>query len=248
MKAVPTISDFHLLLSTGLVVIVGAISALLRLGLFKSLLWGTARTFLQLLVAIVLVMCLMAGRASLGRLKQVPGRPFGLAVLSLGASTFLVGTIVCAVIIGGEKWFAARLVIPIAGMILGNSLNGISLSLDRLYGEIRARSREVEARLCLGYTVWQAIRPHLRIALRAGMMPIINSLMVVGVVSLPGMMTGQILAGADPLTAVRYQIVVMLMIAAAVAVGSLIMVGLSYKRCFTDDDALKPELRASPTE
>ena len=75
------------------------------------------------------------------------------------------------------------------------------------------------------------------------MTPTINALMVVGVVSLPGMMTGQILAGADPLVAVRYQIVVMLMIAASVTLGCLALVVLSYRRCFTQEDALRPELR-----
>jgi putative ABC transport system permease protein len=139
-------------------------------------------------------------------------------------------------------------VIPIAGMILGNSLNGVSLALDRMYGEVRARASEVEVRLCLGYSTWEAARPHVRAALRAGMTPTINALMVVGLVSLPGMMTGQILAGADPLTAVRYQIVVMLMIAGAVTIGSLLMVGLSFRRLFTAEDALRPELRGSRSE
>ena len=260
---VTQISNLHLALSTTLVLAAGLVSALLRLGLLRSLLWGTFRTFLQLMLVgyvlahifaldhpalvagLVMLMCLVAARASTRRMKDVPHRPFGLAVLALGTSTFLVGTMVCAVIIGGPKWYTAKLVVPIAGMILGNSLNGISLSLDRLYGEVRARAPEVEARLALGYTRWEAARPQVRTALRAGLTPTINSLMVVGIVSLPGMMTGQILAGADPLTAVRYQIVVMMMIAAAVAIGCLILVGLSYRRCFTADDALHPELRKS---
>jgi putative ABC transport system permease protein len=77
------------------------------------------------------------------------------------------------------------------------------------------------------------------------MTPTINSLMVTGLVSLPGMMTGQILGGADPRVAVRYQVVVMFMIAAAVALGCLLLVGLSYRRLFTDDEYLIPELRQS---
>jgi len=208
MNAIP-ISDGHLALSTLLVVVAGLVSALLRLGLLRSLLWGTLRTFVQLMLVgyvlayvfaldhplvvlgLVLVMCLVAARASVQRLQAVPERPYGLAVLALGSSTFLVGILVCAVIIGGERWYTARLVIPIFGMLLGNSLNGISLSLDRLYSEVRSNAAEVEARLSLGYTRWESVRPQVRRALRAGMTPIINSLMVVGVVSLPGMMTGQ---------------------------------------------------------
>ena len=238
------ISDLHLALSTVLVLAAGLISAVARLGLLRSLLWGTARTFVQLMLVgyvlsfvftldhpglvlgLVLLMVLTAARAATSRMKHVPRRPVGLAALSLGLSTFLVGLVVCGLIIGGPNWHQPRLVIPIAGMLLGNSLNGVSLSLDRLYSEVRARAPEVEARLSLGYTRWESLRPLVRDALRAGMTPIINSLMVVGIVSLPGMMTGQILAGADPLTAVRYQIVVMLMIAASVTIGCLILVGL----------------------
>jgi putative ABC transport system permease protein len=125
-------------------------------------------------------------------------------------------------------------------MILGNSMNGIAISLDRLYSEARSRSAEIEAMLTFGATPWEAIRSIVREAIRAGMTPTINSLMVVGLVSLPGMMTGQILGGADPQEAVRYQIVVMLMIAAAVAIGCLILVGLSYKKLFNRDGALQP--------
>jgi len=265
VNGAPPISDLHLALATGLVLVAGLVSALLRLGLLRSLLWGTARTLLQLglvgyvltyvfaldhpalVLGLVMVMCLMASRAAVARFKQVPHKPYGLAVLSLGAGTFLVGIVVCGIIVGAEPWWQARVVIPIAGMLLGNSLNGVALSLDRLYSEVRSRADEVEARLALGYTPWEAARPLVRVALRAGMTPILNSLMVVGIVSLPGMMTGQILAGADPMTAVRYQIVVMFMITASVAIGCLLLVGLSYRRVFTEDGALKPELRRSET-
>ena len=263
MNGSPPISDLQLALAAAMVLVAGLSSALLRLGLLRSLVWGTLRTFVQLglvgyvltyvfalnhpamIAGLVLVMCLLAARAAVARFKQVPNKPYGLAALSLGAGTFLVGAMVCGVIVGGEPWWRARLVIPIAGMLLGNSLNGVALSLDRLYGEARTRVDEVEARLSLGYTPWEAALPLVRVALRAGMTPIINALMVVGIVSLPGMMTGQILAGADPLTAVRYQIVVMLMITASVTIGCLLMVGLSYRGIFTDDGALKPELRRS---
>ena len=132
--------------------------------------------------------------------------------------------------------------IPIAGMVLGNSMNGIALALDRLFAETRSRAGEIEGLLALGASPWEAVRDPLRASLRAGLTPILNSLKAVGLVFIPGMMTGQILGGADPLTAVRYQIVVMLMIAAAVALGGLILVGLYYKRLFTDDEALRPEL------
>jgi putative ABC transport system permease protein len=131
-------------------------------------------------------------------------------------------------------------------MILGNAVNGQSLAIDRLYAEVRARRDQIEALLALGATPWEAVRDCVRAALRAGMTPTVNSLMVVGLVSIPGMMTGQILGGADPREAARYQIVVMLMIAAAAAIGSMMLVGLSYRRLFTEDQALKPDLFPPP--
>ncbi|MFZ5639400.1 MAG: ABC transporter permease [Bacillota bacterium] len=264
-QGVIPITDYQLALSVLLIVLAGGVSAALRLGLLKPLLWGTLRTFVQLtligyvltyvfsldnawlVLVMVVIMCGIAARAATGRTPNVPDYPAGLGFLSLLASTFLVGVMVVGLVIQPEPLYSARIVIPIFGMILGNSMNGIALSLDRLYGEVRARAGEVEALLAFGATPWEAVRDCIREAVRAGMTPTINSLMVVGLVSLPGMMTGQILGGADPKSAVRYQIVVMLMIAAAVAVGCLLLVGLSYRRLFTADDALAPAIHQSRT-
>ncbi|SHH23045.1 putative ABC transport system permease protein [Desulforamulus hydrothermalis Lam5 = DSM 18033] len=260
--AIP-ISNLQLAFSVLLVLITGLISALLKLGLLKSLLWGTVRTFVQLtlvgyaltyifkvnnlglIIVIITLMCYVASRTAVKRTPNVPHYPSLLAFISLLASTYLVGTLVTVLIIAPDPWYSAKIVIPIFGMILGNSMNGIALSLDRLYAEARSRSAEIEAMLTFGATPWEAARSSVREALRAGMTPTINSLMVVGLVSLPGMMTGQILGGADPNEAVRYQIVVMLMITAAVAIGCLILVGLSYKKLFNEDGALQPFLRQS---
>ncbi|MEW6727629.1 MAG: iron export ABC transporter permease subunit FetB [Bacillota bacterium] len=253
------ISDWQLALSVILVVIAGTVSAVFRLGLLRPLVWGTVRTFVQLtlvgyvltyvfalnnlylILALVTLMVYIASRAAVRRTPNVPRYPAGLAFVALLASTYLVGTIVTQLIIAPEPWYSAQIIIPIFGMILGNSMNGIALSLDRLYAEVRGRLGEVETLLSFGATPWEAVRDSVREAIRAGMTPTINSLMVVGLVSLPGMMTGQILAGADPQDAVRYQIVVMLMIAAAAAIGCLILVGLSYRKMFDSDGALRQE-------
>jgi putative ABC transport system permease protein len=257
------ITDFQLALSVILVILTGAVSAALRLGLLRSLLWGTVRTFGQLtligyvlnyvfalnnllvLGLLLLLMCYIAARTAVRRVTNVPPGTTLLAFGSLFASTFLVGVLVTQLIIVPEPWYSARIVIPIFGLILGNSMNGIALAIDRMYAETRARRGEVEALLAFGATPWEAVRDCVREAVRAGMTPTINSLMVVGLVSLPGMMTGQILGGVDPQEAVRYQIVVMLMIAAAVAIGCLILVGMSYRRMFTADGALNLEVYRS---
>jgi putative ABC transport system permease protein len=260
---VVAISNFHLMLTAILIVLAAGVSAVFRLGLVKSLAWGTFRCVLQLTVIgyvlgrlfqidrpeliflVIAVMCLIASYTATVRTPNVPKFPRMIAFVSMAASTYLVMVIVCGVIIRAEPWYTARVVIPISGMILGSAVNGISLSLDRLFSEVRARRDEIEALLSLGAGRWEAIRHCVQEAIRSGMTPTINSLMLVGLVHLPGMMTGQILGGVDPLQAARYQIVVMLMIAAAVAIGSMILVGLAFGRIFTDDDAIKPELLAS---
>lgn len=252
------ISNAQLIFSILLVLISGGIAAFLKLGLLKSLVWGTVRSFVQLtlvgyaltyifrfnnlalIILIIILMSYVAARTAVRRTPNVPRYPTVLAFLSLMASTYLVGFIVTVLIISPHPWYSARIVIPIFGMLLGNSMNGIAISVDRLYSEARLRVGEIEALLSFGATPWEAIQASVREALRAGMTPTINSLMVVGIVSLPGMMTGQILGGADPRQAVRYQIVVMLMITAAVAIACLILVGFSYKKLFNSDGALEP--------
>ena len=125
-------------------------------------------------------------------------------------------------------------------MILGNTLNGVSLGLDRLGEELDAKRDQVEALLALGATRWEAARAPIQQAVRTGMIPIVNSMMVVGLVSLPGMMTGQLLAGADPIQAVMYQIVIMFLIAAGTSLGTLSVVLLSYRRLFNQDHQFLP--------
>jgi len=191
---------------------------------------------------ILLTMCYFGARTAVKRTKGKVAKQLTLAYASLVVSTFIVTFIVTGLIVSADRWYTARIVIPIAGMVLGNSMNGLALALDRLFAEVRSNSGEIETLLALGATPWEAIRLRLKEALKAGMMPSINSLMVVGLVTLPGMMTGQILGGVSPMEAVRYQIVVMLMITAAAAIGSLLMIKLSYRRLFSSEGALLPEL------
>lgn len=255
------ISNWQLLLSLVLVLITGLVSMFMKLGLLKSLLWGTFRAFVQLMligylltfifqlnnaaviIAIILVMSFIASREATRRITKTSYNPAFFSFLTLTASTFIVGIIVVTVIIAPEPWYEARVMIPIFGMILGNSMNAVALALDRMYSEVYAHIDEVEQMLCFGATPWEASRTYIRKAVEAGMTPTINSLMVVGLVSLPGMMTGQILAGMDPRAAVRYQFVVMIMIAAAVAIACLLIVGLTYKKMFNDDMALIETIR-----
>ena len=128
------------------------------------------------------------------------------------SSYTLVSIVVTSVIVQVKPWYTPQYFIPLGGMIISNSMNAITISLDRLFSDLRKQRDEVELALCLGATFQEATGTILRESIRAGMIPSINSMMTVGLASIPGMMTGQILSGVSPLVAVRYQIMVMCML------------------------------------
>jgi putative ABC transport system permease protein len=248
-----------LFIAACLVLVAGGVSVALRLDLERRLAVAAVRTVIQLLligyvltwifgvgplwlVPLVGVMTLVAGHAAVQRSSRVfPGATWR-AFVTLVACGLLTTYTVTAVIIGVEPWYRPQYMIPLLGMVLGNGLTGISLCLDQLLETLAVRRVEIEMELALGATRWEAARDPVGQAVRKGMIPIINAMMVVGIVSLPGMMTGQILAGSDPLDAVKYQIVVMFMIAAATALGCISMSLLVYKRLFNARHQLDAEL------
>lgn len=251
---------WDLALAALLLIVPTAISLGLKLGLEKKLLWAGTRTVAQLaliglilewvfrldrwfyVVPVLLVMLIMAARAAISRSeRKVPG-----AYLFAFGSLVLATTTVCFTttefVIGVDPWYRPQYVIPLLGMLLGNGLNGISLSLDRLLEDLMTRREAIETRLCLGATTWEAILPWMQDAVRTGMIPIINSMMVVGLVSLPGMMTGQILAGADPKGAVAYQILIMFMICCSTALGTIALCLVTYLRLRHPDERVRWEI------
>src|SRR5262249_21754191 len=152
----------------------------------------------------------------------------GVAMLvAWGVTLLYVSTLVVRV----APWYTPQYLIPLFGMIVGSAMNAAAIAAERLHSEITARRAEIEAYLALGAHSRHASHAAVRQAMRASLIPTVNGLMVVGVVTLPGMMTGQILAGASPLMAIRYQIVVAFMQAAAVAMTTAI-VTLWYRRTF----------------
>ena len=156
------------------------------------------------------------------------------SIVSMWASSWIIAAIALFGIVRVRPWYDPQYAIPLLGMILGNTLNGISLGLDRLTEELRSRRDQVDTLLALGATRWEAAQEPVRRSVRTGMIPIINSMMVVGIVSIPGMMTGQLLAGVDPLSAVEYQIVIMFLIASGTALGPVGVVLLGYRRLFNE--------------
>jgi len=183
----------------------------------------------------MLAMTWIAGVAAVRRAGRVYQGIWLDSLLAMWASSWLVTGIALIAIVEVRPWYQPQYAIPLLGMILGNTLNGISLGLDRLGEELDGRRDHVETLLALGATRWEAARGAVQQAVRTGMIPIINSMMVVGLVSLPGMMTGQLLAGVEPVQAVMYQIVIMFLIAAGTSLGTVTVVLLGYRRLFNRD-------------
>ncbi len=244
---------WQLALAAGLMVFAGALSVALKLGLARQLAIATVRTYVQLLAlglilgwlfglnnpfAVISVLVIMTAVAALTISRRAPDAPAGSMGISflvmLGVGMF-VTFLVTGAIVRVEPWYLPRYVIPIAGMVLGNSMNGIALALERAFSDMDARSDEILAMTALGATPWEAASPSIRRAMRAAMIPGINTLSAAGIVFIPGMMAGQLLAGADPMAAAPYQIVVMVMVATADITGSTAALLLTYRRRFTAD-------------
>ncbi|HEX7380964.1 MAG TPA: iron export ABC transporter permease subunit FetB, partial [Nevskiaceae bacterium] len=251
------IGAWQLGLAAALILVNLALSAWLRLGLTRSLVVASLRMVVQLLlvgfvleyifalrqplpvVGIGLVMTVLAGVASVNRTGRRFTRIYLDSVLSVFAAAFVVTGVALLGIVNVRPWYTPQYAIPLLGMVLGNILNGTSLALDRFMDGVVRDRQLIEANLALGATRWEAAHPLITTSLRTGMIPTINSMMVMGVVSLPGMLTGQLLAGAAPASAARYQIVIMFMIAAATALGALGVTLLAFRTLFSNRHELR---------
>jgi putative ABC transport system permease protein len=260
------ISDGRLALSGLLILVNVALSLALRLGLSRSLLVASGRMVVQLLLVgfvlewlfrqdnaplIVLLGVTMAMIAGVSAVQRTRRRFAGIylnSLLSVMASSALVTGLAVTGVIQPQPWYNPQYLIPLLGMVLGNTLNGISLGLDRFMEGLRSERNWVETALALGATRWEACQEVVRDAIRVAMIPTINSMMVMGLVSLPGMMTGQILEGAAPAAAVRYQIVILFMVASATALGVFGVVGLAYRRLTSSDHQLRLDRLVSSGE
>ena len=256
--AIP-LAAFDLIAAAGLVFIAGAVSIALGLRLEGRLGLAAIRTVIQLLligfvlrwifgldsaIALFVVFAVMLVAASRAAVRR-PSRSFRGATLQAFITLVLCGLTttfaVTLAIVHVEPWYNPRYTIPLLGMVLGNGLTGISLCLDYVLEEFSERRAMVDMELAHGASAWEASRNVLSNGVRRGMIPIINSMMVVGIVSLPGMMTGQILAGADPYEAVKYQIVVMFMIAAATSMGCMLIALLVQRHMFNERHQLRSD-------
>ncbi|MCG7956710.1 MAG: ABC transporter permease, partial [Candidatus Thiodiazotropha taylori] len=209
------LTPLDLAIAATLVVALALISLRLSLGIEGKLLIAALRTVIQLsllglvlkflfvqshpllISALAMFMLFVAGYEVMARQQRrfsgIWG--FGVGTLSMFISSFSVTILALIVIIQAQPWYSVQYLIPLLGMMLGNTMSGVAIALDNLTQNAWQRRQEIEARLILGHTWDQAIREIRRNALRSGLIPIINAMAAAGIVSLPGMMTGQILAG-----------------------------------------------------
>nr|WP_269323234.1 MULTISPECIES: iron export ABC transporter permease subunit FetB [Mycobacterium] len=235
-----------------LVTAAGAVTYRQRLGLTKELVVAAARAAVQLVTAGALLRVLFQWTSLLGAAGwvsmmtivagQVAGRRGAgipqARLIATGGVAASTGVTLGALLAGRVIAAETRVLVPVSGMIVSSAMLAAGSTLRRLDYEVRQSRPAIEARLSLGQSGRQAILPHRRSALRTALIPTIDSTKVVGLISLPGAMTGLILAGTSPLTAIRYQIVVMYMQLAATALSALVTVRLAEKSLFDDAQRL----------
>ncbi|MGI9472199.1 MAG: ABC transporter permease [Rubripirellula sp.] len=248
-----SLSWFEVGVAASLLAVNAVVSLQLRLGLAKQIVTSSVRMTVQLAilglvlkqifelsaVAPVLLlaaaMTIIAGISAVRRIDHRYPSIYRDAVFSVWTSAWIVTAVTVLLIVRPQPFYSPQVVIPLLGMVLGNSLTGISLGLDRFLSELRNRRGEVETMLALGGTRWESCRSVFAGATRTAMIPILNTMSVAGIVSIPGMMTGQLLAGAPPIQAVKYQIMIMFVIAAAIAIGVVLALALAYRNVTTPD-------------
>ncbi len=240
----------QLMLALLFILVAQASSFIYHLGLNRDITIGTLRTFSQLFLmgyvltfilkssnlwltlALFMVMVVSAMFIIKGRVKERQVPYIIPTFLTMFISYLATALFVSGLVIGVTPWWEPRYFIPAGGMVIGNSMSALAISLERLFRDMRQQKEVVEMKLSLGANYREASSDIFKNAVTAGMIPSINAMMGVGLVFIPGMMSGQILAGTDPLIAIRYQIVVMLMLVGSTAVSSVVVMLMVRRRCF----------------
>ena len=253
------LSPFDLSLAAALVLLLAALSWRLQLDIGQRVLVAAARSTVQLLLLglvlkalfhtvdpwfvalLATIMLAVAGYEVMARQKhRLTGFwGYGTGALSMFLSSFSISVMALLVILQPDPWFTPQYSIPLLGMLLGNTMTGIAVSLDNLTRQTVEKRQQIEARLALGQTAAEAIGDIRRDALRSGLIPIVNSMTTAGIVSLPGMMTGQILAGSPPMEVAKYQLLILFLIAAGTGLGSMTAVLIGSNRLFDDRSRLR---------
>jgi len=255
------ISIPDLLLVYALLLVPLTITAVYRLGLLKSTVVAVVRMTIQLaLVGLylgfifernslilnlvwLLVMLLVANSAILRSAGLTRWPIFPMTLLGIAVATLSVLAVFVLGAVAPDPLYDARYLIPLGGMLLGNCMRGNIIALERFYSGIAENEREFLSYVFMGATTTEATRGFMRNALRAALAPTVSTMTTMGIVSLPGMMTGQILGGSDPTTAITYQLAIMVAIFTSVSLGTWLNLRLSMRWAFTDRGTLRPDLR-----
>ena len=252
------LTPWDLVIASVLIILLAITSLLLQLSIARQLVIAAIRNVIQLLLigyilkfifntsnlfllaGIASIMLFVAGYEINARqkypLKRWAGFKIGTSALFLSSFTMVLLTLM--VIVAPTPWYSPQYAIPLLGMLLGNTMNGISLGMDKLNQSVYQQRAVIEQRLMLGQTYQEAIKEIRSESIRTGMIPIINSMAIAGLVSLPGMMTGQILSGTPPVEAVKYQILIFFLIASGTGFGIMLAVWMIAKRMFDDRQRL----------
>jgi len=194
----------------------------------------------------ILVMLLVADLSILRR-AGLKARYFVTSTfIAIASSTLLSTAYLVVLVIQPSHFYDARYIVPLAGMILGNCLQGNVIALERFYSALRKNENEYATFLMLGASRWEAVHPYFRDAVAAAVNPTIASMATMGLVWLPGMMTGQILGGSEPWLAVKYQIAIMICIFTSTTLACIINLRLSLNTAFNAFDVLRDEVINKP--
>ena len=239
----------------------GILTVVLKLGMAKTLLIRAVRMVAQLIAIgfvlkfiftatspwiTLLAAAVMVSFASREVLSRQERQLSGLWRFGLGPSAMLItGALALiytlTVLLQPDPWHSPRYALPLFGMILGNTMTGVALGLNAITAAITREKTAIEARLLLGQTRWEALRPFAARTLRTAMTPILNAMAASGVISLPGMMTGQILSGVPPVEAVKYQLMIMFTIGGVVGLGVIAAVFANIWRLTDPRHRLRPD-------
>lgn len=242
----PEISNTSLALAFMLVLVALIVSQKEKLGLHKDILWSVARAIIQLTLvgyllhtlfdfnnrwltlSMVLFICVNAAQHARKRSKRI-GNAFVISFIAITSGTALTLTIL---VLSGAIAFVPMQVIPVSGMIAGNAMVAVGLCYTQLNQRFADNRQKVEEMLSLGASVKQASATLVRDSIRAAMSPTVDAAKTVGLVSLPGMMSGLIFAGIDPILAIKYQIMVTFMLLGTAAISTIIAAWLGYRRFY----------------
>jgi putative ABC transport system permease protein len=248
------LQPLDLSIAASLVIVDIVLSIVLRLRLHRQIAIAAARMVVQLVmigyvlkfvfalnhplatVVIVILMVLVAAREVAARPDRslIHGQNYLIGLVSVAGAATLASVFALITAIRPDPWFDPHYAIALVGIILGSVLNAGSIALDGVLSGVDAAQPAVEARLMLGHSYGSAMAGLIRGSIRRGMLPIINQMSAAGIITLPGIMTGQILAGLDPIEAVKYQILLMFLLSGA---SGLAAVAVAYAAAWrlTDD-------------